>query len=159
MTKILAALTAAVLLSATAAQAAEDDLKAFPPPKPGMVRHVLRLPMQPDESNFKVELIVGKSVKLDAANRYFFGGKIEEETVQGWGYTFFKVDAVGPMAGTLIGVDPNVPKVDRFITLGGEPHLVRYNSKLPLVVYVPQGYEARYRVWSAPAEMKSIGKE
>lgn len=23
----------------------------------------------------------------------------------------------------------------------------RYNSRLPVVVYVPQGYEVRYRLW------------
>jgi ecotin len=40
-----------------------------------------------------------------------------------------------------------VPKVDRFITLGGEPQLLRYNSRLPLVVYAPDGVEVRYRLW------------
>ena len=33
------------------------------------------------------------------------------------------------------------------ITLGGEPELMRYNSRLPLVIYVPQGVEVRYRIW------------
>ncbi len=47
------------------------------------------------------------------------------------------------MAGTLIGVDPNVPKVARFITLGGEPYIIRYNSRLPVVVYAPDGVELR----------------
>ena len=31
--------------------------------------------------------------------------------------------------------------------------LLRYNSKLPLVVYLPAGYEARYRIWAASEEM------
>ena len=55
------------------------------------------------------------------------------------------------MAGTLMAVDPDAPKVDRFITLGGEPQLLRYNSRLPLVVYVPDGVEVRYRFWRADA--------
>jgi ecotin len=33
------------------------------------------------------------------------------------------------------------------ITLGGEPELLRYNSRLPLVVYLPDGVEVRYRIW------------
>ena len=41
------------------------------------------------------------------------------------------------------------PKVDRFITLGGEPKLLRYNSRLPVVVYVPADVEVRYRIWRA----------
>jgi serine protease inhibitor ecotin len=40
---------------------ASDTLKAFPPPDPGMVPHVLQLPKQTDESPQKVELIVGKT--------------------------------------------------------------------------------------------------
>lgn len=35
-----------------------------------------------DESAFKVELLVGKTVQVDEQNRYFFSGKIEEETVR-----------------------------------------------------------------------------
>jgi ecotin len=62
------------------------------------------------------------------------------------------------MAGTLIGVDPKAPKVSRFITLGGEPFLVRYNSRLPLVVYVPNGVEVRYRLWKAEPDTKAIEK-
>jgi ecotin len=46
-----------------------------------------------------------------------------------------------------------VPKVERFITLGGEPELLRYNSRLPLVVYVPVGVEVRYRIWKADQEI------
>ena len=62
------------------------------------------------------------------------------------------------MAGTLMAVDPNAPKVPRFITLGGEPYLIRYNSLLPVVVYVPKGVEVRYRIWSAAPETKAIEK-
>ncbi|NJD33729.1 MAG: proteinase inhibitor I4 serpin [Betaproteobacteria bacterium] len=137
---------------------AADNLKAFPPPDAGMVRYVLQLPQQADESAFKVELIVGKTVETDAGNRYFFGGRIEEETIKGWGFTRYKVDQLGPMAGTLMAVDPNAPKVARFVTLGGAPYLIRYNSRLPVVVYVPEGVELRYRIWTAGSEVKAVEK-
>ena len=145
------------MLAVPVAQAA-DNLKAFPPADDGMIRHVLQLPRQADESAFKVELIVGKTVEVEARNRYFFGGRIEEETIKGWGYTRYKVSALGPMAGTLMSVDPDAPKVARFITVGGGPYLIRYNSRLPIVVYVPEGVEVRYRIWAAGAEIKSIEK-
>ena len=80
------------------------------------------------------------------------------QTIKGWGYTRYTVKKIGPMAGTLMGVDPNVPKVDRFITLGGEPYIIRYNSRIPVVVYVPEGVEVRYRIWTTGAEMKVIEK-
>jgi len=75
-----------ILLSLFAVPAghAADNMKAFPPAAEGMLRYVLRLPAQADESALKVELMVGKTVKTDAGNRYFFGGRIEVETIKGW---------------------------------------------------------------------------
>jgi ecotin len=133
-------------------------MKAFPPAEKGTVRYVLQLPKQDDESAFKVELIVGKTVLLDEHNRYFFGGKIQQETIEGWGFPRYNVSQLGPMAGTQMAVDPNAPKVDRFITLGGEPYLIRYNSRLPVVIYAPEGVEVRYRIWRAEPEMKGLEK-
>jgi ecotin len=60
------------------------------------------------------------------------------------------------MAGTRIAVDPNALKVPRFVPLAGEPYLIRYNSRLPVVVYTPTGVEVRYRIWSAGTEVKSV---
>jgi ecotin len=145
------------LVAVTAGQAA-DNMKAFPPAEEGMVRYVLQLPSQADESAFKVELIVGKTVQVDERNRYFFGGKIVAETIKGWGFTRYKVSTLGPMAGTRMAVDPNAPKVARFITLGGDPYIIRYNSRLPIVVYVPEGVEVRYRIWTGGTEVKAIEK-
>jgi len=144
-----------LLLSLPAAQAA-DNLQAFPPAEAGQVRYVLEVPPQEDESAFKVELVVGKTVQTDPHNRYFFGGRIEEETIEGWGFPRFVVSALGPMAGTLMAVDPDAPLVERFITLGGEPFLIRYNSRLPVVVYAPEGVEVRYRIWSAAPDLERM---
>lgn len=156
MTKRCAIAIVAILLTAVLASAA-DNMKAFPPAEEGMVRYVLQLPKQEDESAFRVELIVGKTVRIDQENRYFLGGKIAARTIAGWGYTRYTVDKLGPMAGTLMVVDPNAQQVDRFITLGGEPYLIRYNSRLPVVIYVPESAEVRYRIWSA-GEMRRMDK-
>jgi ecotin len=154
----LVSITALVFIFAALTVHAADNMKAFPPPEKGIVRYVLQLPKQDDESAFKVELIVGKTVSLDEQNRYFFSGKIQQETVKGWGFTRYNVSQLGPMAGTQIAVDPNAPKVNRFIALGGEPYLIRYNSRLPVVVYVPEGVEVCYRIWTAAPEMKGMEK-
>jgi ecotin len=53
------------MLSAPAA----GEMKAFPPAGKGMARHVLQLPKEEDESAFKVELIAGKTVRVDGGNR------------------------------------------------------------------------------------------
>jgi ecotin len=141
----------ACLASAAVADAA-DNMKAFPAPEKGMTRYVLALPKEENEANLKVELVIGKTVQLDPNNRYFFGGKLETRTAKGWGFAYYVLPKLGPIAGTMMAVDPSVPKTDRFVTIGGEPTLLRYNSKLPVVVYVPEDVEVRYRLWRAPAE-------
>ena len=146
-----------VLVFASPARAA-DDMKAFPAAEAGMTRHVINLPKQADENDFKVELIIGKTVKTDAANRYFFGGTLEAETIPGWGYQRYILRKLGPMAGTRMAVDPDAPQVERFVSLGGEPRLLRYNSRLPLVVYVPDGVAVRHRVWRAEAPPRFVQK-
>jgi ecotin len=149
---------AVLLVSPMLAAQAADNMKAFPPAGRGEVRYVLQLPTQVDESAFKVELIVGKTVQVDEKNKYFFGGTIKKETIKGWGFPRYIVSKLGPMAGTLMAIDPTAPKVDRFITLGGDPYLIRYNSGLPIVVYVPEGVEVRYRIWTAGAGIKTMEK-
>ena len=84
---------------------AADNMKAFPPAEQGMVRYVLQLSRKDDEAALKVELIVGKTVQTDGRNRYFFDGKIEAETIKGWGYTRYKVNKLGPIAGTLMAIN------------------------------------------------------
>jgi ecotin len=144
------------LVTAAYAGEAEDNLAAFPPAEPGMVRYVLQLPERTDESLFQLELIVGRTVETDAVNRYFLLGQIETKNIDGWGYTRYVVDKAGPMAGTLMAVDPDAEKVSRFISLGGPPYLIGYNSRLPVVVYVPEGAEVRYRIWSTAAEAQAM---
>lgn len=137
---------------------ASDHVKAFPPAEEGMARYVLQLPGQEDESVRRVELFVGKTIQIDERNRYFFTGRIEEESIPGWGYTRYKVSSLGVMGGSLMAVDPGAPRVARFISLGGEPYFIRYNSRVPIVIYVPEGAEVRYRIWTAGAEIKAIEK-
>jgi ecotin len=143
-----------VLLSSGLCQAA-DYMKAFAPPEPGMVRYVLHLPQKENESLFKVELIPGKTVLLDGQNQYHFSGNIKSGTIKGWGFTQYRVGKLGPLAGTLMAPGPQASRQLRFIRMGGEPYLIRYNSKLPIVVYAPQGVELRYRIWTA-AEAKAM---
>jgi ecotin len=152
------ALGAAALGAAGTGAANPNNMKAFPPADAGMVRYVLQLPQEADEAAFKVELIAGKTVLVDGVNHYFFGGTIEEQTIQGWGFPRYNVSPLGPMAGTLIGVDPGAPKVNRFVPLAGEPFLIRYNSKLPVVVYAPEGVEVRYRIWKAAPQPTTMEK-
>jgi ecotin len=158
--KTLLALT--LLAFALNAPAATDEavrnLKAFPPAEPGQRRFVIFVPERKAEENLRVQLLVGQTVATDGVNRQFFGGRLETETIQGWGFDRQILRRLGPLAGTLMAPPPGAKPVERFVTLGGEPELLRYNSRLPLVVYVPEGVEVRWRVWRADART-STAKE
>jgi ecotin len=131
-------------------QESKENLKAYPAAEAGMKRCVIHLESKDkEESDYRIELQIGKTIEVDEANRYFFGGKLEEVSVEGWGYPKYVAKELGPLAGTRIGIDASGPKVKRFVMLGGEPSLLRYNSRLPVVVYVPDDAEVRLRVWKA----------
>lgn len=140
------------------AKARKQLEKAYPKAEEGMVRYVLYLEPKADESLYKVELEVGKVIETDGVNKYGFGGKVEKETIKGWGYSMYTVQkgAFDSAFSTRMGVPPGTPKVKKFVRIGGGPDLVRYNSKLPIVVYVPAGGEVRYRIWQAPPQATPV---
>ena len=132
-------------------------LKAFPKAAEGMSRFVIVLPdkTRAQEGAFKVELIVGKMMDTDGVNRMFLSGKLEPKPLKGWGFTYYQAK-LGPAASTLIGVPPGTPPVHKFVA--GPSQLIRYNSRIPVVVYVPKGAEVRYRIWSATPDTKKAAK-
>lgn len=140
----------ALALCACATNAADEALKPFPPAAKAYTRHVIELPPLSDEDLRKVELIAGKTLEVDC-NRHRLGGRWEEKTIEGWGYSYHRLDQVGPPMSTLMAC-PDNSRRKAFVAVGGEPLLLRYNSKLPLVIYTPKDIEVRYRIWSAPPD-------
>jgi len=67
--------------------------------------------------------------------------------VEGWGYTYYEEAGSSETMGTMMAPPEGAPLVKTFVT--ASPVHVRYNSRLPIVVYVPKGYEVRYRIWEA----------
>ena len=83
----------------------------------------------------------------DGVNSVRLGGNIDAKPLKGWGFTYYEVAKFGPTASTLIGVRPDTPKVKKFVSMPSMT--IPYNSRIPLVVYVPEGGEVRYRIWKA----------
>ncbi|WFB36279.1 ecotin family protein [Kiritimatiellota bacterium B12222] len=132
---------------------AEDhkQLKAYPPAEEGQVRHVIVVPYMANENDYKVEIFVGKTIVTDAANAKRMGGSFETKTIEGWGYPYY-VATTGPVASTMMMPRPDQENVERFVSMPGE--MIRYNSKLPIVIYTDPDAEIRYRIWSAGEEQK-----
>lgn len=156
--KILALLASTAVVAAAAAalpaQAqtyqpnaeAAANLRAYPDPGPNQQRFVIMLPEAAHEDNLKVQLMIGQTKTVDC-NVHLLAGEMDEETVDGWGFTYFEVDELREGPSTLMMCPPGSER-QSFVTLP-EQTIVRYNSKLPLVVYAPLNAELRYRLWRA----------
>ncbi|RZT93838.1 serine protease inhibitor ecotin [Rivibacter subsaxonicus] len=147
------------------AGAATDDLKPFPAAKAGQQRFVIRLPEVDKPDEHRLELIVGKTLQVDC-NRHMMGGTVTTKTAQGWGFDYFVVGPVGGGASTMMACPPDMPKREEFVRANlrtphgrAEAGLLRYNPKIPVVVFVPDGVELRYRVWRADSAMATAGRE
>ena len=131
------------------------QLKAFPAAEEGMERFVVVLPHKEreEEDAFKVEIIPGKTMLTDGVNLMRLGTTIEPHTLEGWGYTYYKVTGRDVAISTMMAVPEGSHKVERFVS--GTSLLIRYNSRLPVVAYAPKGYEIRYRIWKAKVTKKA----
>lgn len=138
--------------------AEHPELKAFPPANEGMERFVIVLPEKErgEDQGFKVELIPGKNMPSDGVNQMRLGITIEPQPLTGWGYTYYEISGRDVAMSTMMAVPEGTQQVETFVP--GTSLLIRYNSRLPIVIYVPRGYEIRYRIWKADEATKRAVK-
>lgn len=127
--------------------AEKNSIEMYPQAKEGYVRYAIVVPKTENDADHRVELLIGKTRLVDC-NRRSYHGTIEEVTLKGWGYSYLEVKDISEGPTTMMAC--RKPKSERFISLyAPEQTMRRYNSRLPLVVYVPRGFEVKYRIWSA----------
>lgn len=127
------------------------QIEMFPKAKEGYKQVFIQLPIAKNEDNLKVEFFVGLEKKLDC-NNYFLIGELKNKDLEGWGYNYYEVDSRGEMGGTKMAC-PNQKLTNKFVYL--QPQIVGYNSKLPLVFYVPKDFVVKYRILKAEDGFKT----
>ena len=140
----------------TAVGAGHPELKAFSPAKEGQQRFVIVLPPKDrdEEESLKVELIPGKVMLTDGVHRMRLGRTITAQPLKGWGYTYYEVTGKDIALSTMMAAPDGVEKKEEFVA--GTSILAPYNSRLPLVIYGPEGIEVRFRIWRTSSGFEAV---
>lgn len=145
--------TSVVAASTDAHSQPLEKIAPYPQAEKGMQRKVIQLPPQEDESTLKVELMMGQTLEVDC-NQHRLGGELESKTLEGWGYDYYVFDKVTSPVSTMMAC-PDGKKEKKFVSAYlGNDGMLRYNSKLPIVVYAPANVEVKYRIWKAEEKIQ-----
>ena len=127
------------------------DLSVFPKAEKGYQQYVIEVPHSTleEDGNKKVEVYVGKYTQVDKCNRHFLSGEIITKDLKGYGYNYYEFKTNGTIAGTMMGCGES-GTVTKFVT--AQPILKDYNGRMPIVIYVPEGYDVQYKIYKADSE-------
>ncbi|MDD2552692.1 MAG: ecotin family protein [Dysgonamonadaceae bacterium] len=124
---------------------AAKQLKSFPEAMEDYDRYVIYLPEEADEESLRLEVIPGVTKRVDC-NTHWLIGDFETKAVEGMGYEYMVFESNGDIASTRMAC-PDDELIEKFVAANGD--FGRYNSQLPVVVFVPKGIELKYKIWKA----------
>ncbi|MFS2220306.1 MULTISPECIES: ecotin [Commensalibacter] len=134
----------------------KNQLSIWPKAEKGYQRFVIQLPPLSNEYNARVELIPQKKIKSDC-NTVIIHGHMTTQTIQGWGYDFYRLDKISKPASTLMACPQNIEQ-EKQVSITTNLTFINYNSKLPLVVYVPDDITLAYRIWTSSSMHQARNK-
>ncbi|HPE60700.1 MAG TPA: ecotin family protein [Thiolinea sp.] len=118
-------------------------MKPYPAAPSGYTRLSIHLPKLADEDAAVLRFRAGKSMTVDC-NQQHLDGRWQQQTAQGWGFDYYTLSSSGQVVSTRMACPPDSSR-QAFVPAGGAQDL-RYNSRVPVVVYVPTGYQVHYSV-------------
>ena len=152
---LLASLLALLSLAAQAQNKTPNKLDTlFPTAQKGYKKITVYVPKANKEQHLKLELLVGITKQVDC-NTHTLIGNIKAQTLTSYGYNYYTVESDGTLASTNM-LCLNNTTTKKFIPLA--PYFTNYNSALPLVIYLPESMELKYRIWKANEKMYNTQK-
>ena len=124
----------------------KQDVSIFPKPEAGYKQMVIEVPHSDNDMNKKIEFTIGKMAEVDKCNRHGLMGSVEEKTLDGWGFNYYVFTTKGDIVSTQMACLDN-ELISKFVT--AQPNLVDYNGRLPIVIYVPEGFDVQFKIFKA----------
>lgn len=150
MKKIILLGMLAISLLSISRTVTKNDI--YPKAEQGMVKHTIVLEEKTDESNYLVKLKFGREEVIDCNQHFLMGGKIEKKVLEGYGYNYYTFEGSDKMASTLMACSTQA-KTKKDVFYNSE-ETIRYNSKLPIVIYAPKEVFINYSVYEKIIDKK-----
>lgn len=151
--KVMVMMLLAIVASTTVSQAQmvidKIDLGIFPSPEKGYKKMVIEVPHSDNDKNKKIEFAVGKWMEVDGCNTFNLSGTLEKKDLQGWGYDYYVFKTNGNVASTLMAC-PDKAKRNLFVS--AQPETLRYNGRMPIVIYVPEAYDVQFKIYTTDGD-------
>lgn len=138
----------------TFGQSKQVDLSMYPLPEKGYRQMIIDVPHSQNDDHKKIEFRVGKYMEVDGCNHYGLMGTLEKKELQGWGYNYYTFKTQGNAFSTQMGC-PDQQKRNLFVS--AQTEIINYNGRLPVVIYVPNGYEVRFRLYTTDGDDYEAG--
>jgi len=130
-----------------------NDLNVYPPVKKDQNRNVIVLEPKENEDDYRV-LITASIDGMQDCNTKSRSAKYTEKVVEGMQYPYYEVGKIGDVVTTLMGCS-EMPQMGEIpINLSGNT-ILRYNSKLPIVVYASNGIKINSKIFKLEEIKKS----
>ncbi|WP_293931451.1 ecotin family protein [Sphingobacterium sp. UBA6645] len=147
---LVVALTFAVSNATAQETISKVDTDIFPKAEKGYKKMVIEVPYSDRDASKRIEFSVGKYMEVDGCNHYGLQGETEVKDLQGWGYQYYIFKTNGDVISTQMGC-PDLPKRNLFVSAA--PTNLRYNGKMPIVIYVPEEYSVQFKIFTTTDEI------
>lgn len=140
----------------SASAEAQKALEAYPAAEDGQQRWLIwfeAVSENTDEDALRVDVRVGVRTEVDGVNRYRLSGELRKRSVEGWGFDSYHYEGESEVASTRMSAKGVIAQSD---IVWNASQLIRYNSRLPLVVYMPAHLHLSYRILAPVTEYNSV---
>ncbi|PKG74298.1 ecotin [Shewanella sp. Choline-02u-19] len=132
----------------------QENSKMFPAPKEGQVQHILTLKTLENEADYMLEIQIGQTKMVDC-NKHGLSGKVIQKSVQGWGFSYYEVESISAGPSTMMACFDQA-LTEKFLPITTDLKM-RYDSRLPKVIYLPENSQVRYRIWKVESPFSYSG--